>query len=117
MEAQNSYNKSIDEIDKHTQTKIDGLLAKLQQAAALLASLGATQAAIDAKAGVQPGYLGGGGGGIGMMMDEQAPQSPNDVYNSNVTVQQSFSNVTADVATITTATLAAINYGTALVVA
>ena len=117
MEAQNSYNKSIDEIDKQTQTKIDGLLAKLQQAAALLKSLGATQAAIDAKPGLQPGYLGGGGGGMGMMMDEQAPQFPNNAYNSNVTVQQNFSNVTADVATITTATLAAINYGTALVVA
>jgi len=113
MEAQNTYNKSIDEIDKQTQTKIDGLLAKLAQAAALLKSLGATQAAIDAKVTVPPTYLGGGAGGV--MMEEQSYKAPSDVYNSNVTVQQNFTSVSADVSTITAATLSAISYGTAMV--
>ena len=112
--AQESYNKSLDEIDKKTQEKVNALLDKLRQAAALMQSLGATQAASDALANTR--VLGGGGGGAISPAETGYTNAPG-TSGTNVTVQQNFSNVTADVATITTATLAAINYGTALVVA
>lgn len=109
MDAQETYNKAIDEIDKKTQEKIDALLAKLAQARALMATLGATIAG-----GGTQGYIPPKGAYYEVDPINSAPEVT-PATKTAITLQQSFSNVTADVPTITAATLSAINYGTAMV--
>lgn len=110
--AQESYNKSLDEIDKKTQEKVNALLGKLRQAAAIMESLGATQAASNALANTR--VLGGGGGGAVFPAEMEYRSAPS-TSGTSVTVQQNFTSVSADVSTITAATLSAISYGTAMV--
>jgi chromosome segregation ATPase len=109
--AQESYNKSLDEIDKKTQEKVNALLAKLRQAAAIMQSLGATQAASNALAST-PSPISTGGA---IFPAEMEYRSAPGTSGTSVTVQQNFTSVSADVSTITAATLSAISYGTAMV--
>jgi hypothetical protein len=74
-------------------------------------SLGATQAASNALAST-PSPISTGGA---IFPAEMEYRSAPGTSGTSVTVQQNFTSVSADVSTITAATLSAISYGTAMV--
>ena len=121
-----TYNEALDQIARDTQEKIDALKKTLQELAATLAALGATQAAINTVQNapiytpVLPG--GGGGGGSGSnytladAMKKTGAISEAEYLRESggINITQNIQYPTADANQISAMTLGAIKFGTVM---
>lgn len=105
-DAQKDYEKAIDEINKSTQKKLDELKKKLAEVAALMASLGAAQAAASAISSA-PKYT--------PIVPVPITSSGTGVTGSNLTVNNNITSTQVDAASVSTATISAIRFGNVIV--
>ena len=108
LEAQKNYEKAIDEINKATQKKLNDLMAKLKEVAALIAEISKAEAALALKSAPTTTPI--------VASKSLGTTTVTTTPTTQTTITQTFNTAKVDPSDVHLATLSAIKYGAAVTV-